>query len=115
MRKNAKNQATEFVVKPDDPFYAWAAYQTGAMTEDQARTYAHNQRTKQMGTLTVTYTVDSLEGIATLFDKRAANERQMAEYAIRQRDKDRHMAEASAWDDAARIVRSTTIKPKEAA
>ena len=62
-------------------------------------------------TLDTTYTVASLTDIANLFDEKAKSLRGLQDPTIyRVRDRLAHWAAAEAWEQAASILRCTTIK-----
>lgn len=61
-----------------------------------------------------TYRVESLEGLAELFDERAASAKGCAASANTLRDRRLWLKEAETWTCAAKFARATTIEPKAA-
>jgi len=60
--------------------------------------------------ITTRYTATSLADLAQHFEERAAEMRGHAERAALKRARFRYLGEASAWEDAARIVRNTVLR-----
>jgi hypothetical protein len=64
-------------------------------------------------TVQVVYTVDSLEGLAMIFDQRANRCKEQASRATVKKHQAAYLAECSAWATAAQIVRETKIEPPQ--